>query len=382
MGIAIKWKKGVLKLVTTYINTEELGIGKIIAEDIYANTKYPIVYKDTKIAHEHLQVFKAFNIEKVRIFSEGSVITKTSQNNTQNKINEIEKIKQELTADEFNENLSKAVDELKKIFVNWEAGSKVDITKVRGIILPLIDQFLFDRFVLYNLNNYSNPKDYLYYHCIATGLLSALITQKLGYEKGFVLQMGIAGTLADCGMAKIPQKTRDKHGSLTEAEFLEIRKHPIYSFQMVKSLPALREEMKLAIYQHHERLDGSGYVEGVKMGKISMFSQIIAVADTFHAMTSERLYRTKESPFKVVEMIKEAEFGKFDIKVTQALTELLCGLTIGTKVELSNLERGEVMFVNNIYPTRPLIKLDNTNEIIDLTKLRSLYISKVLTSTI
>ena len=84
--------------------------------------------------------------------------------------------------------------------------------------------------------------------------------------------------------------------------------------------------MKLAILQHHERLDGSGYPRGDKMEQISVFSQILAVADVFHAMTSERIYRSKESPFKVIELIKEEEFGKFDIKVVQALHDLVGNL--------------------------------------------------------
>lgn len=361
-------------MVSTYVHTKELRIGNMVAEDIFANTQYPIVYKGTKITHEHLHVFKVFNIEKILVSSDQIIKNKKTTINTE----VIENRTIDSKPFDFQESYNQAVEELKKLFVNWEAGSKIDITKIRGFILPLVEPILSNRSILFNLNNYSNPKDYLYHHCIATGLISALITHKLGYEKGFVFQMAIAGTLADCGMAKIPQSIRRKNGSLTENEFFEIRKHPLYSFQMVKSLPALREEMKLAIYQHHERLDGSGYVEGVKIGKISIFAQIIAIADTFHAMTSERLYRSKESPFKVIEMIKESEFGKFDIKVVQVLGDLISSLSIGSKVELSNLERGEIVFINTIYPTRPLIRLDSTGEIIDLTKLRSLYISKVL----
>lgn len=149
---------------------------------------------------------------------------------------------------------------------------------------------------------------------------------------------------------------------------------------MVKSLPAIKEEMKVAIYQHHERLDGSGYMDGAKMDKVSLFSQVIAVADTFHAMTSQRLYRSKESPFKVIEMIKESEFGKFNIKVVQALIDNVASLPIGTKIELSNLERGEIMFLNSYSPTRPLVKLSTTGEIIDLAKNRSFYISRIITN--
>jgi HD-GYP domain-containing protein (c-di-GMP phosphodiesterase class II) len=96
-------------------------------------------------------------------------------------------------------------------------------------------------------------------------------------------------------------------------------------------------------------------------------------------MTSERLYRTKQSPFKVMEMIKEEEFGKFDIKVVQALVDIVVDLPIGTKIELSNLELGEVMYINKYSPTRPLVKLIRTGEIIDLSSNRGLYISRVIT---
>ena len=160
----------------------------------------------------------------------------------------------------------------------------------------------------------------MYHHSIAVGILASAISGQMGFPKGQTLQLGLAGVLADCGMAKIDSSITEKAAFLTKGEFNEVKKHTIYSYQMVQDTPLLRNEMKLAIFQHHERLDGSGYPRGDKMGQISVFSQILAVSDVFHAMTSERIYRSKESPFKVIEMIKEEEFGKFDIKVVQALT--------------------------------------------------------------
>ena len=361
---------------TTYINSDALRIGKVIAEDIFANTKYPIIYKNTKISHDVLHILKAFHIYKVPILLEEDETQPDQSVASTDTFMKIEVPKPFMT---FEKIYLDAVEEFKKVFFDWESGSKIDITKVRGIILPLIDKVLEERSILFKLNSLSTTKDYLYHHCIATGLISAILTQKIGYERGFVLQMAVAGTLADCGMAKIPPHIRDKKGTLTEQEFLLIRQHPLFSFKMIESLPAIKEEMKLAIYQHHERLDGSGYVEGLKLGKISNFSQIIAVADTFHAMTSERVYRSKESPFKVIEMIKESEFGKFDIKVVEALVNLVAGLPIGTIVELSDLEIGEIMFINSFAPTRPLVKLASTGEIIDLSKQRNLYITRVMT---
>ncbi|RHW36097.1 HD-GYP domain-containing protein [Lysinibacillus yapensis] len=361
---------------TAYINLNDLRIGRIVAEDIFANTKYPIIHKNTLITPNHLNVLKAFHVLKVPIELDGNEKHQDFMNDDIEQ--EMEELEIRPSAATFEKRYNDAVEEFEKVFFSWESGAKIEITKIREIILPLVDEILNDRAILFKLNNYSIPKNYLYHHCIATGLISASIANKLGYERGFVLQIAIAGVLADCGMAKVPQSIREKQGTLTEHEFLLIRKHPLFSFKMIANLPAMKDEMKLAIYQHHERLDGSGYVEGIKLGKISTFAQIIAVADTFHAMTSERFYRSKESPFKVIEMFKGTEFGKFDIKVVEALVQLIATLPIGTLIELSNLEHAKIMYINSFSPTRPLVKLLNTGEIIDLSKQRSLYISKVI----
>lgn len=355
----------------------DLELGKIVAEDIFANTRYPIISKNTPITYEHLHVFKVFNIHEVPILVE--TIKKTVPNN-EGDVEEIEVTEQVIHINTFEKQYLDTVEKFKKEFSNWEAGAKIDMTKVREATFPLIEKILEDRSYLFDLNSYSNPKDYLYHHCIATGLISAAIANKLGFDRGNTIQMAIAGTLADCGMSKISKSIRNKKEALTEMEFNEIRKHPIYSYNMVKDLPALKADMKIAILQHHERLDGSGYPLGKQLKSVSQAAQIIAVADTFHAMTSERLYRAKESPFKVIEMIKESEFGKFDIKVVNAITNLVADLPIGTKVELSNLERAEVMFVNQFSPTRPIVHLLKSGEIIDLSKNRTYTISRVITN--
>ena len=356
------------------MKVDVLQLGKIIAEDIFANTQYPIIFKNTKVETEHFRVFELFNIKSVLVYQDAP------QEALNEEIIEIQAISVPLPKyTSFEKLYNEAITQLKKEFANWEAGGRIDITRVRGIMIPLIEMVLENRSYIFDLNNYSTPKDYLYHHCIATGLIASSIAKKLGYERGITIQIAIAGLLADSGMSKIPARTRDKKSALTEVEFAEIRKHPYYSYLLVKNLPAIKDIMKVAIYQHHERLDGSGYPKGDRIGSITNFAQIIAVADVFHAMTSERLYRTKQSPFKVIEMIKEEEFGKFDAKVVQALVDLVGDLPIGTKIELSNLELGEVMYINKYAPTRPLVKLMRTGEIIDLSSKRSFYISRVIT---
>ena len=370
----------VVKLETMYMKVEDLRLGKTVAEDIFANTQYPIIYKNTKIKPEHIRAFELFNLKTVLIYNEVETVT-TNQAEENTEIHIVSSVPISLPKyTSFEKYYNEGVVQLKKEFSNWEAGGKIDITKVRAIIIPIMEMVLEDRSYIFDLNSYSNPKDYLYHHCIATGLISAVLAKKLGFERGDTIQLAIAGMLADSGMSRISTKVREKKSTLTEYEFEEIRKHPYYSYMLVKGLPTIKEVMKEAIYQHHERLNGSGYPKQERIGSISGFSQIIAVADVFHAMTSERLYRSKESPFKVIEMIKEEEFGKFDIKVVQALMDIVVDLPIGTKIELSSLELGEVMFNNKYSPTRPLVKLTRTGEIMDLSSNRSFYISRVITN--
>ncbi|MEY9977253.1 HD-GYP domain-containing protein [Lysinibacillus sp. RC79] len=357
---------------TIHVPISELRVGKVISEDIFANTQYPIIFKNTIISHEHLQVFFAFNISRVPVYNDGI--------EARTEVKETDLVVPTDAVPTFKKVYDNSVEQFKKEFKNWEAGAKVDIAKARKIILPLLEMVLEDRTIIFELNEYSNQKDYLYHHCVATALISSVIAQKLGYDKGITIQVAIGGLLADCGMAKVHPRIRDKKTTLTEQEFDEIYKHPIYSYNMVKDLTILKDTMKEAIFQHHERLNGSGYPKGEKIANISTFAQIIAVADVFHAMTCERVYRAKQSSFKVIEMINESEFGKFDIKVVRALIDIVVDLPLGTIVELSNLEQGEVMFVNKFAPTRPLIKLSHSGEIFDLGKNRTFYISRIITN--
>lgn len=190
--------------------------------------------------------------------------------------------------------------------------------------------------------------------------------------------VGLGGCLADCGMAKINASLLMKKTTLTIKEYEEIKRHPINSYQMLKDNRLLKQAAKLAIVQHHERLDGSGYPFGEKGPKIHPFANIIAVADTYHAMTSERLYKPKMSPFKALEIIHEDHFGKFDIAPLNIISSGIMNYTIGSPVRLSDGEEAEILFIGEKSPTRPIVKLIKSNRIIPLEENRHINIEEIL----
>ena len=364
----------------TLENLEELRLGTTIAEDILVNTKTPIIRKDTKVTREHIQVLRAFNINKVPIALD-NVFNRTEE--------EISKLREENATIETNNYVTivstnfvnlynDAVNNYYKEFNSWESGMKVDVAKLRTIIMPLVERAMDEKQIFSLLNEYSSIEKYIAHHSIAVGIVSGAIAKKLRLPQGQINQVATAGLMADVGMAKVDSKIREKKSHLTSADFSEIKKHTIYSFQMIKDSALLKPEMKLAIFQHHERLDGSGYPKGERMDNISLYAQIIAISDVYHAMTSERIYRAKSSSFKVLEMIKEEEFGKFNLEVVNALIALVAALPISTRVRLSNGDIGEVVFLHRDSPMRPMIRLIETGEIIDLAAKRSLYIENVV----
>lgn len=363
----------------TNIKISEFCLGKQLAEDILVNTQYPIMNKDTMITEEHLEVLDVFQINNVTIYLD-------EEGEKQLDLLSLLPIKDSAVSPEnvtvedsdLQRKYNDLIQQFKKEFIKWESGMKPDITNVRTIILPVVEDALENHSIIDEFNSFSNPKDYLYHHCISVALLSAVISQKMGYEKGICIQMSLGGLLADSGMSKISSRVRDKKGTLTNEEFQEVKKHPIYSYKLVKDLPILKNDIKEAIFQHHERLDGSGYPKNMRLGEILQFAQIIAVADVFHAMSSETLYRTKQSPFKIIEMFKESELGKYDLTIVKALTELIVSFSVGSIVELSNSEYADVLFLNANYPTRPLVKLRRKQEIVDLSQNKAYHINRVI----
>lgn len=359
------------------VQTEELLEGCIVSVDVFSMTNRPIVQKKTIITHEIIQILKAFLIKEIEI--EKIMVDGTPFIPKDYTYEEEETSKLALHRDADLEYLYLlAVQNYKKEFHNWQAGLPINISTIRNIMLPLIEKSETNPEDLFLLHHLSTNDEYLYQHPVAVGLLSAFIGRRLKLSRGDIVQLGLGGCLSDAGMAKINPSLLSKKTSLTLQDFEEIKRHPAYSYKMVQNIALLREQTKIGIFQHHERLDGSGYPFGENGNKISSFAKIIAVADTFHAMSSNRLYRNKQSPFKVLEIMRQDLFGQFDIASIQAIGTGFMNFTKGSNVKLSNGLTAEILLIEDKAPTRPFVKINQTGEILHLETNRQLYIEEVL----
>lgn len=146
-----------------------------------------------------------------------------------------------------------------------------------------------------------------------------------------IITLGNAANLHDIGKINVPIDILRKPGKLTKEEYDIIKKHPIDTYQLIKSVG---EEVAKAARQHHERLDGSGYPDGLKGDEICMNARLIAVADVFDALTCKRVYNEPRS-FEEAAAYLESCNDQFDQNVVAILKK---------KIQDGTLERKEISY--------------------------------------
>ncbi|WP_226683175.1 HD domain-containing phosphohydrolase [Sutcliffiella horikoshii] len=163
---------------------------------------------------------------------------------------------------------------------------------------------------------------YTYKHNERVAKYSIKIAKKLSLSKSNLERLYISAILHDIGKINIPSEILNKPAKLTDEEFALIKKHPGDGAEMVKEL-YYDDTIALIIEQHHERLNGRGYPKGLKEEEIVLEARIIAVSDTFDAMTEDRAYRGAFTPEFAIDELLRLSPSQYDLDVVNALIEVL-----------------------------------------------------------
>ena len=148
------------------------------------------------------------------------------------------------------------------------------------------------------------------------------MADRLGLDEAQQESLLWASLLHDIGKIGIPERILNKPGKLTEKEFQRIKDHPKKGFVILKPLEPLSESMP-SILHHHERYDGGGYPDGLKGEEIPLAARIIAVADTFDAMTSTRAYRSAKSVQEAVAIMDQVSGSQLDPRLVDVFKEII-----------------------------------------------------------
>jgi len=342
----------------TFLPLRELKPGMRIAETIL-NDYGSIVISEGTILDDHM-IKKLVNLK----CSEVRVIER-DQNFVVSEISE-----------SFNASYNSSVNSFKSVLYDAAIGKNINMEKVDKVVTSVVARLNEKRDIVRCINQIKSADQYTYTHCVNVSLLCMLLGKWMGFSKDKLLMLVQAGLLHDIGKSKVPREILNKPSTLTPEEYEEIKKHTIYGYRILEKEHEVDQEVRIAVLMHHEKIDGSGYPTGAKGDKINMMARVIAVADIYDAMTSNRVYREKESPFEVFHIMEEESVGKLDVAVVNAFLNNIAAYYIGDFAKLNTGEICEIVYINPRHVSRPIIKVDD--RYIDLMEERELKILEIL----
>lgn len=271
---------------------------------------------------------------------------------------------------------SEKVDEFKNIIKDIGNGKTLDTLRVQAIVRDINNNFTSVNDIVANLNSIRSIDEYTYSHSINVSLLCSLIGSWLNLNEVQRKCLSYCGLLHDIGKSKISHAILEKPGPLSPKEFEEIKKHSILGYKILEGNVAISKDIMLSVLMHHEREDGSGYPFGIKGNQISLYAKITAIADVFDAMTSDKVYRKRQTPFDVFAMFESEYLTKCDTNILLTFLRRIADYYIGSRVRLNNDDYGEIVFINQKAISKPIIRLDDLS-IIDMSKEKSLFIAEI-----
>lgn len=235
----------------------------------------------------------------------------------------------------------------------------------RGDALPLetvvstVDAILRDlaraRDVVLEFATLRSASDYTYVHSVNVCVYSLLVAQALAVSGQELRALGVGALLHDVGKVLCADLC-SKPGALSEADWTRIRQHPIDGFEMLRQHHDLHLFAAHIAYQHHERLDGSGYPRGLRAERILPVARIVAAADVYDAMTSDRPYAPARSTLEALAVLREGAGRLFDADVVRAFVQRLAVYPSGTPVLLADSSVGVVVGQGS-HPDAPRVRV-------------------------
>jgi len=293
----------------------------------------------------------------------------------------------------------KAIDSVRKIYIEFVAQTTIEnmysgnkdffnenphILELMVIADELTDEVINNLKARIEMSSIKSMNNYMYEHSVNVAVLSLLLGMDLHLKEKDLSTLVLGALLMDIGNGYVDSEILDKNASLSEEEIENIRKHPQLSFDFLTNKTQLNYLTRHIILQHHERLDGSGYPHGISGDEIHPFARILAITDTYDALTSDRPYRKSYSPNEALEMIMSNTGTHFDIEYATLFCRRVVAFPVGTYVLLSNGDQGEVIDENIDLPLRPIVSIkkhfdENAKyETIDLKEQLNMTIKKVI----
>lgn len=245
----------------------------------------------------------------------------------------------------------------KQIMDGLRFGAMLDINQAKKTVEQCVQSILRNEFALRVLSQIKNRDEYTAEHSMNVCILSATFAKHLGLSESEIEKVGLCGLLHDVGKTRIPLEVLNKEGALTADEFELMRQHPAFGRDILMSTPGCDHITVDAAHAHHERISGGGYPRGLTDHQIPFFAKIVAITDTYDAITSNRCYSQARSSKDALDIIFKCRGEQFDDELALEFIQCIGIYPPGCTVEMTNGEVGIIISNNSDGKLRPKVLL-------------------------
>jgi len=296
----------------------------------------------------------------------------------------------ELLSDETQLHAIKTIRTSFREFVHMPQRSKIAPypyvgRKMKEIMNLIMDDLYQSQDAMIMLMNLHTVDHYLYMHSLNVCVYTTLLGMAHGYNREELMTLGLGALLHDIGKTQISMQVLLKPGALSDYEFEEMKRHTERGFYLLKDEPNIPLLAAHCAYQHHERLNGSGYPRGIRGDEIHEYAKWIGIVDSYDAMTSHRIYREAMLPHQAVESLYSGSDILYDTSMLQLFRDKVAIYPIGLTVKLNTGQSAVVSDINSSCVHRPVLRVLtdeygvelNTPFELDLSKNLNVIISKI-----
>lgn len=339
--------------------------GMELAKDIYSRNDQMVLGRGSILDAQKISKIMFYSVETITVYKMEAEGEKTLT----------EQLKTSIEFREFSQRYDKTVNSFKDsmnsvVLENREIDGEELISEIEEII----DQTGSNSRIFNMLHCIRDYDEMTYVHSVNVSLICNCFAKWLEMPEEDKRIITLGGLLHDIGKISVPKDILLKPDTLTHAEYEVVKTHTLKGYGILKD-KKVDDRIKMIALQHHERADRTGYPYGKSGDEIEPFAMIVAIADVYDAMTSDRVYRPRICPFDVVQTLEDGNM-KYNASFLVPLLEQITEVYINHTVRLSNDAVGKIVMINRAELSKPVIQVKN--EFLDLTRKRDLKIQEIL----
>lgn len=236
-------------------------------------------------------------------------------------------VKQEMNSDQINVHEKAKLLRESSVAIIEDLFENPDVHKALNESRPLISEFI--NFMeaapeaMGDLISLSGHDFYTYNHSLDVSIYGLGLGKALSFSTKDLEELGLGSLFHDIGKRNVSLDILCKKGALDDEEWEQMKRHPQYGLMILNENPNMSDGIKAAAFEHHESWTGNGYPQGISGHDIHPFGRIVAITDTYDAMTTQRSYNVPLKPLDAVAMMRDKISGRYDPEMLKALYSVL-----------------------------------------------------------